>query len=27
LLLARRVAGRRHVINELELIPLGADHD
>jgi osmotically-inducible protein OsmY len=27
LALARRIAGRRHVVNEMELIPLGADHD
>jgi osmotically-inducible protein OsmY len=27
LFLARRIAGRRHVVNEMELIPLGADHD
>jgi osmotically-inducible protein OsmY len=27
LALARRIAGRRHVVNEMELIPLAADHD
>lgn len=27
LALARRIAGRRHLVNEMELIPLGADHD
>jgi osmotically-inducible protein OsmY len=27
LTLARRIAGRRRVVNEIELMPLGADHD
>jgi osmotically-inducible protein OsmY len=27
LFLARRVAGKRRVVNEIELIPLGEDHD